>query len=267
MKRILGGMVVAAALSGSAFAADLPTRGMYTKAPAVAPVSSWSGLYVGGNLGYGWGDGNTDFSFLPTPAVFGFNNTTLGARSTGVIGGAQLGYNWQIGSLVTGLEADIQGSGIKGSARAVPTIFGTAIQVPFDVLSSEQKLSWFGTVRGRLGVTVTPELLLYGTGGLAYGRVDASANWIRPFEVENRDVQAPASVSKTKIGWTAGAGAEWMFARNWSAKLEYLYVDLGSASAIGAVTVNQVLDPPFAVGYTWHIRENIVRAGLNYHFN
>jgi len=81
-------------------------------------------------------------------------------------------------------------------------------------------------------VTVTPDLVLYGTGGLAYGRVDASANW--RFDPEQG--QAPASVSKTKVGWTAGAGAEWMFARNWSAKLEYLYVDLGSESAIGNLT-------------------------------
>jgi outer membrane immunogenic protein len=267
MKRILGGMVVAAALSGSAFAADLPPR-TYAKAPAVAPVTNWSGLYVGGNLGYGWGSGNTDFSFLPSPAEFGLNNTTLGARSSGVIGGAQLGYNWQIGSVVTGVEADIQGSGIKGSARApaIPTIV-----LLESSLSSEHKLSWFGTVRGRLGVTVTPELLLYGTGGLAYGRVDASANWFEPFEVGGLHFQqqAPASVSKTKIGWTAGAGAEWMFARNWSAKLEYLYVDLGSESAIGDVTTNfpDPGVPGLKVGYTWHTRENIARVGVNYHFN
>jgi outer membrane immunogenic protein len=267
MKRILGGMVVAAALSGSAFAADLPPR-TYAKAPAVAPVTNWSGLYVGGNLGYGWGSGNTDFSFLPSPAEFGLNNTTLGARSSGVIGGAQLGYNWQIGSVVTGVEADIQGSGIKGSARApaIPTIV-----LLESSLSSEHKLSWFGTVRGRLGVTVTPELLLYGTGGLAYGRVDASANWFEPFEVGGLhfQAQAPASVSKTKVGWTAGAGAEWMFARNWSAKLEYLYVDLGSESAIGDVTTNfpDPGVPGLKVGYTWHTRENIARVGVNYHFN
>jgi outer membrane immunogenic protein len=260
MKRILGGMVVAAALSGSAFAADLPPRG-YDKAPAMAAAGNWSGLYVGGNLGYGWGDGNTDVSFLPTPAEFFRNNTTLGDRSTGVIGGAQFGYNWQIGSLVTGLEADIQGSGIKGSARAASTFAGTAIPDPNSVLSSEPKLSWFGTVRARLGVTVTPELLLYGTGGLAYGHVGASGNWF------GSRFQAPASVNNTKVGWTAGAGAEWMFARNWSAKLEYLYVDLGSESAIGDLTINQVLKPPFAVGYTWHTRENIARVGVNYHFN
>jgi outer membrane immunogenic protein len=257
MKRILSAVMVTAALTAPGLAADLGAR-TYTKAPVVAPVSNWSGFYVGGNLGYGWGDGNSDFSFLPSPELFGDSNTTLGVRSTGVTGGAQLGYNWQIGSLVTGLEADIQGSDIKGSARGTPTFPGTAIPIPGNVLSSEQKLSWFGTMRGRLGVTVTPDLLLYGTGGLAYGHVDASAN--TQFFVG----EMPASVSKTKVGWTAGVGAEWMFAHNWSAKLEYLYVDLGSVSAIGNLTP---VDPVFKVGYTWRIRENIARVGVNYHFN
>jgi outer membrane immunogenic protein len=262
MKRILSAVMLTAALTAPALAADLGAR-TYTKAPAIAPVSNWGGLYVGGNLGYGWGDGNTDFSFLPNPVEFGINNASLSTRSTGVTGGAQLGYNWQIGSVVTGLEADIQGSGIKGSARATPTSALTSLPVPNNVLSSEQRLAWFGTVRGRVGVTVTPELLLYGTGGLAYGRVDASAN--SQF-LDGDEAQAPAGVSKTKVGWTAGAGAEWMFARNWSAKLEYLYIDLGSESAIGDVTQKQVL-VPFAVGYTWHTRENIARVGVNYHFN
>jgi outer membrane immunogenic protein len=255
MKRILSAVMVTTALTAPGLAADLGAR-TYTKAPVVAPVSNWSGFYVGGNLGYGWGDGNTDFSF---PPVFGLNNSTLGARSTGITGGAQFGYNWQIGSLVTGLEADIQGSDIKGSARANPTFRGTGELDPDDVLSSEPKLSWFGTVRGRLGVTVTPDLLLYGTGGLAYGHVDASANW--GFD----GVAAPASVSKTKVGWTAGAGAEWMFARNWSAKLEYLYIDLGSESAIGDFPPQ--IPPQFKGGYTWHTQENIARVGVNYHFN
>src|ERR1700704_5405702 len=176
MKRIVLAAALVVLSSASALAADLPPRG-YGKAPAMAAATNWSGLYIGGNVGYGWGNNSTDFSFLPTPeALEADNNTTLGTRSSGVIGGAQLGYNWQIGSVVTGLEADIQGSGIKGSARANPTLVANGIPDPSSVLSSEQKLSWFGTVRGRLGVTVTPELLLYGTGGLAYGRVDASAN-------------------------------------------------------------------------------------------
>jgi outer membrane immunogenic protein len=131
-------------------------------------------------------------------------------------------------------------------------------------VSSEPKLAWFGTVRGRLGVIVTPELLLYGTGGLAYGHVDASATFFEP-NVGVPPIVAPASVSKTKVGWTAGAGAEWMFAHNWSAKLEYLYLDLGSDSAIGSLP--PPVPPQFQVGYTWHNRENITRVGVNYHFN
>jgi outer membrane immunogenic protein len=227
-----------------------------SRRPHLRQGSRDGGGRIGGNVGYGWGNGNTDFSFLPTPVDFGVNNATLGARSTGVTGGAQFGYNWQIGSLVTGLEADIQGSSIKGSARATSIFASTGAPDPGGTfLSSEPKLSWFGTLRGRLGVTVTPELLLYGTGGLAYGHVDASATW-------GRDVFAPASVSKTKVGWTVGAGAEWMFAHNWSAKLEYLYVDLGNESAIGNFTPVIVAK----VGYTWHTQENIVRAGVNYHF-
>jgi outer membrane immunogenic protein len=265
MKRIVLAAAFVALGSASALAADLGAH-TYGKAPAMATAATnWSGLYIGGNVGYGWGNNSTDFSFLPTPDEFEVNNASLRARSSGVIGGAQLGYNWQIGSLVTGVEADIQGSGIKGSARGTPIFADRGIPDPNGVLSSEQKLAWFGTVRGRLGVTVTPDLMLYGTGGLAYGRADASANWFQSNGgVQN---QAPASVSRTQIGWTAGAGAEWMFARNWSAKLEYLYIDLGSASAIRDVTRNQVLVPPFAVGYTWHARENIARVGLNYHFN
>jgi outer membrane immunogenic protein len=264
MKRILSAVMVTTALTAPGLAADLGARS-YTNAPAVAPVSNWSGFYVGGNLGYGWGNGNTDFSFLPTPELFNRNNTTLGTRSTGVVGGAQIGYNWQIGSMVTGLEADIQGSGIKASARANPTFADTALLDSSGVLSSEQKLSWFGTVRGRLGVTVTPDLLLYGTGGLAYGHVDASAN----AQFLDGVVASPASVSKTKVGWTAGAGAEWMFARNWSAKLEYLYVDLGSESAIGnlASTDPQGVTQGESTRYTWRFRENIARVGVNYHFN
>ena len=76
---------------------------------------------------------------------------------------------------------------------------------------------------------------------------------------------APASVSRTKVGWTAGAGAEWMFAHDWSAKIEYLYLDLGSDSAIGSFA--PPVSPQFQVGYTWHTRENIARVGVNYHFN
>src|ERR1700704_5763093 len=135
MKRIVLTAALVALGSASALAAHLPPRGMHAKAPAMAAATNWSGLYIGGNVGYGWGNNSTDFSFLPTPVVFEVNNASLRARSTGVLGGAQLGYNWQIGSLVTGVEADIQGSGIKGSARGTPIFADGGIPDPNGVLS------------------------------------------------------------------------------------------------------------------------------------
>jgi outer membrane immunogenic protein len=259
MKKIILATLLAGLGSTATLAADLGARS-YSKAPAtMAAVNNWSGFYVGGNVGYGWGDGNTSLSPLPSPATFNdLGLTTFNTKPAGVIGGAQVGYNWQMGSIVTGLEADFQGSGIKGSVPQT-TFVDPSGHVPGEFAASSQKLSWFGTLRGRLGTTVTPGLLLYATGGLAYGQTEASANthFVAPFDF-------PASVSQTKAGWTVGAGSEWMFPRNWSAKLEYLYIDLGNVSAVGNPTPAL---PPLQVSYLWHTRENIVRAGVNYHFN
>lgn len=264
MRKLVSATAALVALgSASAFAADLPER-MYSKAPTVAAVPSWAGAYIGGNVGYGWGKGNTNFTFIDgvIDHFIGLNPTTLNAKPQGVIGGAQIGYNWQIGSIVTGVEADIQGSGIKRSAIQQPLV------VPGNFLSSDSKVSWFGTLRGRLGLTATPGVLLYATGGLAYGDVSSSANVHFFGPVDGSFIDYPASASRIKAGWTAGAGAEWMFARNWSAKIEYLYVDLGSASAVGNETLHFLNIAPgdASVGYTWHTQDHIVRAGVNYHF-
>jgi outer membrane immunogenic protein len=263
MKKIILATVLAGLGSASALAADIGARSPYTKAPAMmAAVSNWSGFYIGGNVGYGWGNGKTDFSFLPTPLDFSFRNATLDAKPKGMLGGAQIGYNWQIGSLVTGFEADIQGSGLKGSASPIPTISViTGLPSPFDVLRANHQLSWFGTVRGRLGAAVTPDLLLYGTAGLAFGEIKAGADVDETADIHRDPLRS--TVNKTKVGWTAGAGVEWMFARNWSAKAEYLFVDLGKTSD----TRFDPLFPTFGAAYTWHTQENIVRAGVNYHFN
>jgi outer membrane immunogenic protein len=260
MKKIVLATVLAALGSASALAADLAPRA-YSKAPMMAaPVSTWQGFYIGGNVGYGWGAGATDVSFLPSPAAFGVANTSLNSNPQGVIGGAQIGYNWQTGIFVAGFEADIQGSGIKGNASKGTLFFPTLAPVPNSLLTTNEKLSWFGTARGRLGITVTPAFLLYGTGGFAYGQVKDSANT----QFNNAADNFLANVSKTRAGWTAGAGGEWMFAPGWSAKFEYLYIDLGKSSAVASDT--PLPDPPFQVGYTWHTQDHIVRAGVNYHF-
>jgi outer membrane immunogenic protein len=123
-------------------------------------------------------------------------------------------------------------------------------------------MSWFGTFRGRLGFTAIPELLIYATGGLAYGQIDASADTF--FSSTNH---YPTSVSQTKAGWTVGGGTEWAFARNWSAKIEYLYVDFGNVSATALNAPAPADEPGDSVRYTWHAKENIARVGVNYHFN
>ena len=171
MKKIVLATVLAALGSASALAADLGPRA-YTKAPMMAaPVSTWQGFYIGGNVGYGWGDGKTDFRFLPDETTFSEQNTSLRAKPKGAIGGAQIGYNWQANAFVVGFEADIQGSGIKGDATGGLIIFPTLVVDPLSQTKASEKLSWFGTVRGRFGTTITPSLLLYATGGLAYGQV------------------------------------------------------------------------------------------------
>ena len=256
-------MTAVAMSSGVAYAADLAAR-PYTKAPPmmVDPAYNWSGFYAGVNIGYGWGNADTGFRPLPDAVSFGaLAPTTLSPDPKGVLGGGQIGYNWQApGSrFVFGLEADIQGADIKGTATTSPIIdIVGASQGPDTFLQASQKLTWFGTVRARLGVTPVDRLLLYVTGGLAYGHVDYAAN-----TSFSPDFGYPIAFGKTKVGWTAGAGAEWAFAQNWSAKLEYLYLDLGDQSAIA--NPNQA-NPPFQVGYDWKTQAHIVRAGVNYKF-
>jgi outer membrane immunogenic protein len=250
------------AISSQALAADLATRApVYTKAPVYAPVSNWNGWYIGGNVGYGWGNGATDFTDLAvpfSPAVG--DSTSFDAKSKGVVGGGQFGYNWQVGSFLAGLEADIQGSGVKGTADQ-PLL---ATGAPIGTLSSTQSLSWFGTVRGRLGFTVSPDLLLYGTGGLAYGGVDNSASIVSTGT--GTGTVPGVSVSDTRTGWAAGGGAEWMFTRGWSAKVEYLHIDLGNASALATQQLGTA-GTPDQVRFNWRNQFDTVRFGVNYHFN
>jgi outer membrane immunogenic protein len=261
MQRAALAISVLAISSISAFAADLPMR---TKAPPMAPIPvySWTGFYVGGNVGYAWGNGDTFVNPLPSAATFvNLLPQTLSPDPKGVIGGVQAGYNWQSGQFVLGVEADIQGADVKGDARQSPIIQNNGTPFPgAGFLNVHERLNWFGTARLRAGYTPVDRLLLYVTGGVAFGDVDYSAQTdFRPVGTE----QYPAAFSRTKVGWTAGAGAEWAFAQNWSAKAEYLFMDLGNESTIA----NPIPPlPPFQVGYSWKTQDHIVRLGVNYKF-
>ena len=259
MKRLVLAALFAASGAVTATAADLPAR-TYTKAPPPPPAYSWTGCYLGGNVGWGWGNETGDRGALNAGnatlnAGIGVP-VSLGTGSSGAIGGAQIGCNYQTGAFVFGVETDIQGSGIGGSSTVLsPSIGGSDPTTA----TGTGRLDWFGTARGRIGFTPMNDLLLYGTGGLAYGGVRNSASLVL---TPIGDGNYAGATSQTNVGWTAGVGAEYAFGGNWSVKLEYLYLDLGS-------TLVQMTDPGRPntfIDYGFRHRDNIVRAGLNYHF-
>ena len=281
LRRILLASAGALALTGAALAADLPSRApppVYLPPP---PVFTWTGLYVGINAGYHWGGSTTQFTGTDTDVTLGGGlgaalaggeiPTTGAAGASGFIGGGGFGYNYQINSLVLGLEADFDGATGRGSSSALLSItIPPAFIVPPTLTQSDQQLDWLGTLRGRIGWTPIDHLLIYGTGGLAFGHSTAS------FSVVNALAFPPLSAfasSSRSVGWTAGGGVEYALPdnwSNWSVKVEYLYYDLGRSTGTVSYTNPDpvTLAPEFSTlsGHTRH-NGNIVRAGLNYKFN
>ncbi len=180
----------------------------------------------------------------------------------GIIGGVQLGYNRQFSSVwVAGLEADIQGSG-QTDQSCVFVCNGPSNATPTTGLV-EQKLPWFGTLRGRLGFDAG-RALVYATGGFAYGRVET--NVAQTIVGPATTVATGASTAGIETGWTVGAGIEAPVARKFTVKAEYLYVDLGSQTvAFGNPGVGgNVLGTPSVTTVTAPLRDNIFRVGVNY---
>lgn len=215
-KLLLAAFALTAICGSTAFAADMPTKAYAPMSPA--PVMSWTGFYAGLNAGYGWA--NTSVT-----GVSGSSNLT------GFVGGGQIGYNWQINSLVLGLEADLQGTGQSNSASALG-------------ITVEQKLPWFATARGRIGYAFGP-WMLYATGG---------AGWVN-YKLSASGFGVSVSDNATKAAWTLGGGVEWMFAPRWSIKAEYLYLDTGTTT----VTL-------FGAPISGRAKDSVARLGVNYHF-
>jgi outer membrane immunogenic protein len=208
-------------------AADLQRAApVYTKAPPPVEVFNWTGFYIGANIGYS--SGRTD--------LFGLEF----ADPKGVIGGGQIGYNWQaMGSpWVFGVEVDGQGTGQDQSATVIVPGVGA--------VTATDSLPWFMTFRGRVGYAFAPMFMIYATGGGAV--VD------HKFAVTAGGL-GTASIEDTRLGWTAGAGIEGAFYRNWSWKVEYLHIDTGSFNSNAA-----------GVPLTWRVTDEIGRFGINYRF-
>jgi outer membrane immunogenic protein len=269
MKKVLGLVGATLLLAGPALAADLG-KPVYKAAPALMPVLSWSGWYIGGNAGWvGSANDNvtntgtdTDGGGLGSLLAAGAIPSSVPARFNGFLGGAQIGYNWQSGNIVFGLEGDFDGVSAKGDTTAVFPGGGGFVPV---TTTFHRELDWLATVRGRLGMTLAPAFLVYATGGLAIGETKIGNAFICPTCAPPASSEASTanSTSHTSAGWTVGAGAEWMFAPNWSVKAEYLYVDLGSHSSTIAYTYG-----PFVSTLTSTARdtEHVVRGGINFHF-
>jgi len=290
--QILRGTLAVLALGApisAAMAADLPIKAL-PMAP-VAMAYNWTGFYIGGNVGYSWGRDPYDvaggssvrtrqFRAFGLPAETLVSDVTVAgpafassgtANIDGAVVGGQAGYNWQSSMWVFGLETDLQWTGQRGSTSFCLTAGCPAGSF---VANADYKLQWFGTFRGRAGWLVDPRMLLYVTGGLAYGQFKA--------DYTSGVVGLPlgvASTSTTRAGWTIGAGVEGALSNNWTVKAEYLYVDLGSSASgvLGGATstvlpnvpqqgFTTVVDTTFAGAATTRLRDNIVRIGVNYHF-
>jgi outer membrane immunogenic protein len=257
MSKTLIGIVAAAAMAGTpALAADMPLKAP----PPPAAVFSWTGFYVGGNVGYSWGSARDDFNAsVPFSGPGSTACTPIGSvvcaaasdsnRLDGAIGGLQAGYNWQYERYLAGIESDFQISGQRqrgsNTVTAYSLVTGGGGAGPFNpdtvTYNNSDSLNWLGTLRGRLGVT-TDRWLVYGTGGLAYGEVKIAGTTAATGIPIGGDITTCLTASgcpfqplgawnnsQIPVGWTAGFGLERVLADDhWSVKLEYLYVDLGT---------------------------------------
>lgn len=236
-------------------------------APAQAEPYRWSGFYIGAHAGHGWGDWDgtieTTAGCPGTCPSAGYDNPNHTLPGNGWLGGGQLGYNWQSGSLVLGLEADISRSNMSGSGQ-----FATDQYNPWVWDKSfNASLDYFGTARARLGVA-NGGLLLYGTGGFAWGRTSGTIGVAQSHDGKGEviDGVSHAFSRDNHTGWTLGGGLEYALGRNWSLKAEYLYVDLGRQQYLfkdGTVFDAGVV--PFDTdSFPADLTIHTVRVGINY---
>ncbi len=239
MRKLCLTLIATIAGAGIAHGADLPTAYPAYKAPAMAPLLyDWSGLYVGANFGYGFGRATGDISGA------GGGSSSISQDLPGVLGGVQVGYNWQSGHWVSGLESDIQFSAQENSNT---TACATAS------CTRNDSMPWFGTTRARFGYAAN-RWLIYATAGVAYGEAESEIT------VSSGGASATGSKSDIRAGLALGGGVEVGLTRHWTARLDYLYLDTGdidnTATLAGVGTING----------TARLHNNVVRGAINYRF-
>jgi outer membrane immunogenic protein len=253
-KLLLAGLAIGAFIAPT-MAADMPV-----KAP-IPLLFSWTGFYIGANAGWGTlRDEDAPFCIDPAGRLMGTGCSRVfggQVRGDGFIGGGQAGYNWQVGRWVLGVETDVQGTDISGSDVVMGPfgVVGSPVLSPAASYTATEKLSWLGTTRGRFGLAFD-HLLLYATGGVAYGEASINQNLVFPTTA----VAFPSSASATMTGWTAGGGLEYAFLGNWSAKFEGMFYDLGT------ITASSPRITGFVEGKDFKVEGAVARVGVNWHF-
>ncbi len=256
LRRILMASAGVIALAGSAAAADLPS---HAPPPPVylppAPIFTWTGIYIGGQIGYGWG--NEESNFGDNFGDFGkFSNS-----SQGVIGVAHVGYNLQLSQFVIGLEGSVDGTSISNSVQNNGTFFGNHF-LPGNVLVNVNT-GVQGSIRGRVGYA-WDRVLLYATGGVAFAGVDTN---VSTGFTSGAFPGGFDSSSSTRVGWTVGGGLEYAITNNWSIRAEYRYSDFGHSTLFAT---NSFADPAFGNAgafFNRHIVQNQVQVGFSYKFD
>jgi outer membrane immunogenic protein len=263
MKKILLSSVALLSLTAGAMAADLPSRRAPAPMISAVPVFTWTGFYVGVNAGYGWHNSDDNAIFVP-PGTFVTAPAATGIVSfgddngDGFVGGGQVGYNFQFGSFVAGVEADLQWADLGGSSGTafVPAGF-PATYVPAGAAGG---LDWFGTVRARLGFAFD-RALVYATGGFAYGGADDN-NGFNGLVNNDDDV---------RTGWALGAGVDYAITNNLVLGLEGLWVNLegdNNGTFIGTEVIGARTTPVYAATADRDDDNDffVARAKLNYKF-
>ena len=266
-RKFLLGSVGAIALASSALAAEPPPT---PPPPPPIPIYTWTGPYIGAQVGYAWASGSSNFTGLDPFTGLPFTANVGGGNPNGVIGGGNVGYlyqfpgwNWFSSSgVVIGLEGSVDGSSLSKTAVATVPIFGG-----FSTVNAHSTLDVQGSIRGRLGIA-WDRVLIYATGGVAFGGFNTDIT-VAGTDFFGTPVFGSGNRSTTRVGWTVGGGLQYAMTNNWSVRAEYRFTDFGRINQTGIFSDTNplILTPTAAFIGNRRIQGNQVQVAVDYRFD